>query len=269
MKRNNLFKKFALVAMSLVMALSMIACGDKDKKSSGDPSVVSSVSSSAKGNGSETSVSNEQKQNNDGHDWPFMAEQNGLRYVAEVYTKCEDLCDWGNYAKFVMGDLCLYIKYPTLIPAGKNNVAYQTDDTVVLVSSIRPKASFIDEIEVLDTIIPVAVKNKDEITAPVFYMNNYWGLHLDNNCSFTIDTKTLETVGQYDCCKQTGTVTYSKDNETEQHTLPFVAYATFSKIGNYPIYWFVFDESEGSTLGDTIADYAKKMGYTIVEDSTK
>ena len=265
---SKILKRVLLVIMIAAMAVAMTACGGK--KTTSNQTAVSSESSSSEKKGSESSVQEEKKAGpTDGHDWPFMAEQNGLRYVAEVYTKCEDLCGWGNYAKFVMGDLCLYIKYPTLIPAGKNNVAYQTDDTVVLVSSIRPKASFIDEIEGLDTIIPVAVKHTDEITAPVFYMNNYWGLHLDNNCSFTIDTTTLETVGQYDCCKHTGAVTYSKDNETEQHTLPFVAYATFSKIGNYPIYWFVFDESEGSTLGDTIADYAKKMGYTIVEDSTK
>ena len=267
--KRNIGKKLTAVAMMAAVAMGMMACGKQVSTTTSQTSVIDKTPASAESIREASSNKESVDANFEVHNWPFMAEQNGLRYVAEVYTKCEDLCDWGNYAKFVMGDLCLYIKYPTLIPAGKNNVAYQTDDTVVLVSSIRPKASFIDEIEGLDTIIPVAVKHTDEITAPVFYMNNYWGLHLDNNCSFTIDTTTLETVGQYDCCKHTGTVTYSKDNETEQHTLPFVAYATFSKIGNYPIYWFVFDESEGSTLGDTIADYAKKMGYTIVEDARK
>lgn len=266
MKRNNLTKRIALIAMAAVMALGMAACGNKDKKNTGDSSAITTESSKTEKKNPETSIENngQNEGNNDGHDWPYVDKESGLKYVVEVYNKCEDLTNWGNYADFNFDDYYLYIKFSSLIPAGKNLVAYQNDDTLVLVTSAT-RANYLSDISTVDTILPVFIDNAKDFLSPIYLMNDYWGLYLDNTCSISVDTSTLETVGQYDCCKYTGNAKYKGDRETEEHVLPYVAYSTFSKNGNYPIIWMVFDESEDHSFGDKIAEDAKKMGYTLTE----
>ena len=172
----------------------------------------------------------------------------------------------GAYKDFVTRDNRLYIKYPSLIPTSTNRVAYQTDETVVLVEYISER-DYASEITDLESILKVAIENNDEHGTPGDWMKDYWKIRRDNGyVKMSIESTELETVGQYDCCKYVGTAVHLGKNDTEEKVTQFVGYATFTKNGNEPFYWMVFDESEDQSLGSTIADYAKKMGYTIVED---
>ena len=86
----------------------------------------------------------------------------------------------------------------------------------------------------------------------------------------TIDSSELETVGQYDCCKCTGTMTckdseYFHEGPVLEHTYSYIGYASFTKDHHEPFYWIVIDYSDDQSQGDLIADHARKMGYTIAE----
>ncbi len=269
MKKRNVTKKIALVAMAALMALGMAACGKKDKDDSDKASVSSSTTVSQEKQNNGSSVSNEEKSSaeDDGHDWPFMGESFGKKYVVETYKKCEDLSDWGNYADFQLAGTTMYIKYPVLIPTGDNRIAYQGDGTVVMV--VPMSGSISDSISGLESILQVAIDNPDSPRSPIFMMVSHFGVHTDGFVDMAIDSSTTETVGQYECCKYTGTAKYKIDTEfnPDEHSVQFVAYATYAKCNNAPFYWLVFDETKDQTMGSALADYAKKMGYTIVEDS--
>ena len=263
-----IIKRIALIAMVAAMALGLIACGKKDKEST-DTSVSSISATSQESKKSEASDTNEAKTetSDDGHDWPFMDESFGKRYVVETYKKCEDLSDWGNYADFQLSGTTMYIKYPVLIPTGDNRIAYQGDGTVVMVAPMS--GSIGESINGLESILQVAIDNPDSPRSPIFMMSSHFGVHTDGFVNMSIDSTTTETVGQYECSKYTGTAKYKIDTEfyPDEHTVRFVAYATYAKSNNAPFYWLVFDETKDQTMGDVLADYAKKMGYTIVEDA--
>ncbi|MCR4677332.1 MAG: hypothetical protein K5679_01120 [Lachnospiraceae bacterium] len=267
MKKRNLGKKMAIIVMTAIMAIGLIACGKKDKDDSSQTSITSETSASRESKSEETSTSKEENKDPkfEGHDWPFMSESMGLSYVAEVYNKCEDLTEWGSYKDFNFRDIWMYIKYPSLIPTSTNRVAYQTDATVVLCDYVSEN-SFTDEITDLESILYLSIENEEEYGSPVFWMKNYWNIYTDGYVKMSIDSTELETVGQYDCCKYAGTATHAGDYDKTEITTQFVAYSAFTKNGNEPFYWMVFDVSEDQSLGSTIADYARKMGYTIVED---
>ncbi|MBO4616429.1 MAG: hypothetical protein J5717_03695 [Lachnospiraceae bacterium] len=267
MKKRNLGKKIAVLVMAAIMTFGLIACGKKDKNDSGQTSVSNETSTSVDNTKEESSTSKEDNKDPkfDGHDWPFMSESMGLSYVAEVYNKCEDLTEWGSYKDFYTRDNTLFIKYPSLIPTSTNRVAYQTDPTVVLCDYVSDN-SFADEITDLESILYLSIENEDEYGTPVFWMKKYWKIRTEGSVEMSIDSTELETVGQYDCCKYVGKAVHVGEYDTEKIVTQFVAYSAFTKNGNEPFYWMVFDESEDQSLGDTIADYARKMGYTIVED---
>ena len=271
MKKRNLGKKIAVLIMAAIMTMGLIACGKKDNDDSGQTSVSNETSTSVDNKKEETSISKEENKDPkfEGHDWPFMSESMGLSYVAEVYNKCEDLTEWGSYKDFNFRDIRMYIKYPSLIPTSTNRVAYQTDATVVLVESISQR-DYASQITDVESILKIAIDNGKAHGTPIYWMRDYWEIYYDDGyVTMAIDSTELETVGQYDCCKYVGTATHLGEYDKEESTTQFVAYSTFTKNGNEPIYWMVFDVSEDQSLGDTIADYAKKMGYTIVEDPKK
>lgn len=267
MKKRNVTKKIAVVFMAAIMTIGMIACGKKDKDDSSQVSISSETSTSKDSKKEETSSSKEEvaDSNADGHDWPFMSKSLGVTYVAEVYNRCEDLTEWGSYKDFVTRDNRLYIKYPSLIPTSTNYVAYQTDKTVVAALHVS-ESGFADAITDVESILPVAIENSEDFASPIRQMKKYWKIRSHGSVSMTIESSELETVGQYDCCKFIGTAVHVGEHDDTEITTKFVAYASFTKNGNEPFYWIVFDESEDQSLGSTIADYAKKMGYTIVED---
>ena len=270
MKKGNVTKRIAVLIMAAIMTMGLIACGKKDNDDSSQTSVSNETSTSVDNKKEETSTSKEENKDPkfEGHDWPFMSESMGLSYVAEVYNKCEDLSNWGAYKDFVTRDNRLYIKYPSLIPTGTNQVAYQTDATVVLFKHVseRPFASKITDLE---SILRIAIGDGEDFGSPIYWMKDYWHIYDEGFVTMDINSTELETVGQYDCCKYVGTVTHAGDYDKTEITNQFVAYSTFTKNGNEAMYWMVFDVSEDQSLGDTIADYAKKMGYTIVEDPKK
>lgn len=253
--------------MAAIMTMGLIACGKKDSDDSGQTSVSTETSTSKESDKEEVSTTEagNKETNSDGHDWPFMSESLGLRYVTEVYNKCDDLTDWGNYKDFRLKDQYLYIKYPSLIPTGSNFVAYQKDKTVVLFMHVS-ESGFANSVTDAESILNVAIENEEDYCGPIELMKDYWRVRRDGYLTMTINSAEQETVGQYECCKYTGTTTHLGNNDTEETTNQFVAYSSFTKNGNEPFYWMVFDESEDQSLGSTIADYAKKMGLTIVED---
>ncbi len=267
MKRRNLSKRIAVIAIVAVMTLGMIACGKKDKEGT-DTSVSSTGSVSQDSKKNETSVTNDEKNvtSDDSHDWPYMDESFGKRYVVETYKNCEDLSEWGNYKKFQLHDCAVYIKFPILIPTSDRRIAYQGDGTVVM---FVPMGNLGEQINGLDTILQVAIDNQESPKSPIFMIKSHFGIHSEGYVNISIDSSNAETIGQYDCYKYTGSANYVVDKEFEpdEHTIQFVAYGTFAKSTNEAFYWLVFDETKDQTMGSALADYAKKMGYTIVEDA--
>lgn len=269
MKKENVTKRIALIAMAALMTLGLVACGKKDKAGSGEVSVSSSPSVSEEKKEKDSSVNGEEKNSaeNNGQDWPYLDESYGKKYVVESYKKCEDLSDWGNYKMLRLHDCSVYIKYPVLIPTSDNRIAYQGDGSVVMVVPMGGNLG--EQITGLDTILPIAIDNPESPKSPIFMLKSYFSVHSDGYVDLTVDSSSMETIGQYDCCKYTGSAKYVADKEfaPEEHTIQFVAYATFTKSTNEAFYWLVFDETKDQTMGDVLADYAKKMGYTIVEDA--
>ena len=269
MKKRNVTKRITVIALATVMALSLVACGKKDKDDSDKASVSLSVSESQETQKIESSTDSEQADSveDDAHEWPYLGKSLCLKYVIETDKQCEDLSDWGNYADFQLSGTTMYIKYPVLIPTGDNRIAYQGDGTVVMVAPMS--GSIGESINGLESILQVAIDNPDSPRSPIFMMASHFGVHTDGFVNVSIDSTTAEIVGQYECSKYTGTAKYKIDTEfyPDEHTVRFVAYATYAKSNNAPFYWLVFDETKDQTMGDVLADYAKKMGYTIVEDA--
>ena len=262
--KTRMFKRIVITVLIAAMAVGMTACGKKTTSNQTPVSYESTVTESEK---QETSVEETAKTetDNDGHDWPFIGDTYGKEHVVEVYTQCEDLTDWGSYAMFRTRDNYIYIKFPSLIPTGTNYVAYQSDDTSVFFSDAS-EGNFTDKITDVESIFKLAIEDKEDTCAPNKWLNPYFRVDMNSEITFTIDSTTLETVGQYDCCKYTGTASFEKEFSMEKKIYNYVAYSTFTNINNEPIYWIVFDESEDQSLGDTIAEYAKKMAYTIAEN---
>lgn len=266
MKRNNVIKNGLMVAMTASLLISLAACGGKGEKteSASSADVIETANKTDKQAEVSASEADTKEESDDGHDWPYVEMVYGRGCVIETYKKCEDLTDWGNYEDFLYGDTWIYIKYPTLLPPGKKTVAYQNDDSLVMTTAL-PRKFFDSEFTDLESILPVAIECSDVRFSPVWIMNDYWNLYLDETCTITIDETSLETVGQYECCKYTGTAKYTGYIDDKDYELPFVAYATFLKNDNEPFCWIVFDESEDHSFGDTIAEHARKMGLTLTE----
>lgn len=270
MKKGNVTKRIAVIAMATVMALGLIACGDKSKTSSEKvdaTSTTSTADSSKETTSSSTDDSGKQESSGE-YDWPHMEAGTIGNYVVETYNKCEDLTDWGTYTDIRARHSKVYIKFPSLIPTSHNYVAYQSDDTVVMFLHAS-ETSFDSEITDAESILKAALNHPDDGYSPVFWMNSHWGLYGENTVTMAIESSNTETVGQYECGHYIGTASYTEERSGNEKNVPFVGYATFTKGSNEPVYWIVFDVSEDKSLGSTIADYAKKMGYTLVDDPDK
>ena len=131
------------------------------------------------------------------------------------------------------------------------------------------ETSFDSEITDAESILKAALNHPDDGYSPVFWMNSHWGLYGENTVTMAIESSNTETVGQYECGHYIGTASYTEERSGNEKNVPFVGYATFTKGSNEPVYWIVFDVFEDKSLGSTIADYAKKMGYTLVDDPDK
>ncbi|MBO4618275.1 MAG: hypothetical protein J5717_13130 [Lachnospiraceae bacterium] len=268
MKRTIKTKKIAAIIFATMMALSAVACGDKTGANGGETTVSSSDSKQEKDGNVTSEEKDEKAGSNNSHDWPYMEEGTYGKYVVETYGKCEDLTSWGNYKDFQLTSERLYIKFPSLIPTSDNRFAYQSDDTEVLVGDVA-RSDFENQITDVKSILELSAANYEDHRSAPHQMVRYWKLTGKGDVKMEITSSELETVGQYECCKYIGMATSTRNRTGETHSYQFVAYSTFTKLYNEPIYWIVFDKSEDQSLGDTIADYAKKMGYTIVEEDLK
>ncbi|MBO4809249.1 MAG: hypothetical protein J5537_09415 [Lachnospiraceae bacterium] len=277
MKKKDLLKRIAVIAMTTAMTIGLIACGDKSKNSEGtDASSETSIEAEteAEASAEEPEAKEDDKGNPD--DWPHFSDS-GLT-VIEVYNKCEDLSDWGVYGYFTTMKTAISIKFPDHPPVKSNLVAHQNTDEYeefIVFAPIQDECEeLVSQITDEQSILPVVIENTEEYFSPVYLLGYELGYHYDmdrESVSMTVDSSELETVGQYDCCKCTGTMT-CKDAETYrgdpllEHTYSYVGYATFTKDHHEPFYWIVIDYSDDQSQGDIIADHARKMGLTIAEN---
>jgi hypothetical protein len=148
------------------------------------------------------------------------------------------------------------IKLPALtgIPKGTGLLAYQPDGTFVIVDG--HKASISPEISSVDQVLPTCFV-QTEMTLDLYRASTY------KDFAFEIKSSEKVTVNGYEMCKYTGVHTFTF--EGNQKSFNFVAYATQLKTNGGYVYWMVLDESEGQTLGQTIADHAYKMALSLEE----
>ncbi|SDA68809.1 hypothetical protein SAMN02910368_02018 [Lachnospiraceae bacterium G11] len=278
MKKKGLLKRIAVIAMTTAMTIGLIACGDKSEskeEASASSETAIEAETEAEASAEEPEAKEDDKGNPD--DWPHFNDSG--TNVIEVYNKCEDLSEWGYYGYFTTTKTAISIKFPKFKPFGKKFVAPQnvdekSDEVIVFVPIRDDEEELLSQITDEKSILPAVVGNPEEYYSPVQDL----GYELDNHIyevdresvSMTVDSSELETVGQYDCCKCTGTMT-CKDSELFhegpilEHTYSYVAYATFTKVYHEPFYWIVIDYSDDQSKADMIADDARKMGYTIAE----
>ncbi len=286
MKKKDLLKRIAVIAMTTAMTIGLIACGDKSE-SKEEASASSETAIEAETEAEVSAEEPEAKEDDKGNpdDWPHFEfnTDKGLK-VIEVYNKCEDLSAWGQYGYFWTRETEIAIKFPAGAPSWntENFFSYQMEspsenkyEELVLFIPIRDDCEeLLSQITDEQSILPVVVENPEEYRSPIRQLGYSLQSHVHNmdgeSVSMTIDSSELETVGQYDCCKCTGTMTckdseYFHEGPILEHTYSYVGYATFTKDHHEPFYWIVIDYSDDQSQGDLIADHARKMGYTIAE----
>ena len=175
-------------------------------------------------------------------------------------TEATQPSDWGvpdDYATFANGKLCNFIiRFPELtgIPKGSSLVAYQPDGSMVIVD-VHLQGETAD-ISSVDQVLPTCFV-QTEMTLDLYRSSAY------KDFAFEIKSSEKVTVNGYEMCKYTGVHTFTV--EGNQKSFNFVAYATQLKTNGGYVYWMVLDESEGQTLGQTIADHAYKMALSLEE----
>ena len=278
MRKKDLLRRIAVIAMTTAMTIGLIACGDKSE-SKEEASASSETAIEAEAEAEASAEEPEAKEDDKGNpdDWPHFSDS-GLT-VIEVYNKCEDLSDWGVYGYFTTMKTAISIKFPDHPPVKSSLVAHQDVDEyeefILFVPIPDDNEELLSQITDEQSILPVVVENTEEYRSPVYLLGHELDSYVYNmdreSVSMTVDSSELETVGQYDCCKCTGTMT-CKDAETYrgdpllEHTYSYVGYATFTKDHHEPFYWIVIDYSDDQSRGDIIADHARKMGLTIAEN---
>ena len=278
MKKKGLLKRIAVIAMTTAMTIGLIACGDKSEskeEASASSETASEAETEAEASAEEPEAKEDDKGNPD--DWPHFNDSG--TNVIEVYNKCEDLSEWGYYGYFTTTKTAISIKFPKFRNVGHKLVVFQDNykrGEVIVFAPIREDSEeLLSQITDEESILPVVIGNPEEYLSPIKQLgyelefDPIYGLDRES-ISMAIDSSELETVGQYDCCKCTGTMTckdsdFLHEGPILEHTYPYVGYATFTKIYHEPFYWIVIDYSEDQSQADMIADDARKMGYTIAE----
>ena len=263
-------KKVVTMIMVTAMVISLAGCGDKKVTTSeNETETVTSQTVEEKTDDTKAEVK-EEKKSDDEHEYHYIVESLGLHGVQEVYKHSEDLTDWGSYAVFYLDKCSLYIKFPTLVPTGNNHEAYQTDGSLVFTYHIS-ESDFGKNINDVSRIFFAAIDkaNEEEFGSARREMYTYWLMNAYSceELDFTIETSEIVTLNQYECCKNTGTHTYT-DSKGETHSFKYVAYSTFT-TGGEPFYWMVLDKTDDQSISEEIIEQnAERMGYTICEDPT-
>ena len=225
-------KKTLALFMVLSILICCTNCGEKDKPSEGKTSTADSLAPG------ESAVS--------------VTEDNSEQSESE----------WGVQEEIVSGKndilATAYIRFPTLsgIVRGTGKIAYQTDDTLVLLDAERKTGSPELDRDSCDGVFPAYFEQTKKI------MKSYRQMNYED-FDFTVETKEVVTINGYEMCKYTGKHTFTVDGEAAQ--LNYVAYATKLKENDAIVYWMVLDESVDQSLGNTIEEYAQKMAYSLCE----
>ena len=168
--------------------------------------------------------------------------------------------DWGvpdDFASFANGKLAKFtFRLPALagIPKGSALMAYQPDFSLVIVDAHLEgeTADISDVTQVLPTCFV-----QTEMTMDLYRNSAY------DDFAFEVKSSEKVTINGYEMCKYTGVHTFTLDDQNM--SFAFVAYATQLKTNGAYVYWMVLDETEGQTLGQTIADHAYKIALSLGE----
>ena len=148
-----------------------------------------------------------------------------------------------------------YINFPSLtgIPEGTGLVAYQEDDTRVVLAQCQNL-----EISSVDSTFPACFTQ----TVGIFKVN--YGMRYSDG-EFTIESKeSAGTINGYEMYKFVGTHSFKYQGNLISYK--YVAYATKLKTNGAYIYWLVQDESQDQSLYSTIEEYAYKMALSLREE---
>lgn len=190
------------------------------------------------------------------------ATQNGSEEAIENAEDVENDENWGVEENIITEKEAIkaraYIKFPFLagITEGQGKIAYQTDNTLVILGSEIDFEKLAVEDNKTENVFP-AYFQKVKGIVKTYRRANY------QNFEFEISEKELVTVNDYEMCKYTGQHTFTIDGQPK--SIAYVAYATKMKANDAVVYWMVLDESEDQSLGSTIESHAKKMAESFHE----
>ncbi len=282
MKRKNVIKNRLMAAMTASMLISLAACG-KDVSNTSSTSTNISLSAETVSESVADVTSEKEADKGDMYDWPYIVIEGGAHHIKEVYNKCEDLTDWGQYGTIWDKGTHIYrVKFPKYAPNSNakeltENQNHLDDYPVIamFVPIYTEDESLSEEYADIENILPAAIEN-DKYSNPAKQIikcfgsaSGYFDLDL-YAVNVSVDSTKLETVGQYDCAKFTGVFNCQDPHYVENpqdHTYSYVAYASYSKMTGRAFYLMLVDMSEDQSMREKIADHAKKMGYTIIEDN--
>ncbi len=228
---KNYEKSIAMILVLLMVCFGLTACGEKEDK----------VDSIEQQNSETVKTENE--------DTSFNPKEWGVQ--EDIVSEKNDILTRA------------YIKFPTLsgITEGTSKIAYQKDETLVILDAERKTGSPQLIEDSVDNVFP-AYFEQTEAIMDVYRQMNY------TDFKFDVSSKEIVTVNDYEMCKYTGKHYFKvKDynGNIEDKALNYVAYATKLKGNGAYVYWMVIDESEDQSLGKTIENYAGNMAKTLYE----
>ena len=139
--------------------------------------------------------------------------------------------------------------------ANAGEAAEQLDGTFVLVDKYVSGSS------------PEGVELKDFYPAyleqTVASYAGFYGRFYEDG-AITVGEGQLETIGEYEVCKYSGTHAYKLEGKPKEHQI--VVYATVVKANQSLVYWVVEDVTEDQSAGQLIQSHAEKIIQSIQEN---
>lgn len=234
MRKDKFMKKLLCMLLAALMVLAMAACEKpKDEEKSTTPSdsggSLQTPDATSKADAQENTSTAEDE------DWG----------VPDSFSL---------YKNGVLGRIEFCFPHYAGIMEGPGLIAYQADDTRVVVTSYMEGSS--PEVEQLEEVLPAYCDQIDEIFA-----FNFGDRYTDS--SYTVESKEIVTVGKYEMCRFYGIHSYQY--EGTQWNCRYAAYAMFAQTNGCMVMWLVQDESVDQSLGETVKEYAYKMAQSVWE----
>lgn len=187
--------------------------------------------------------------------------QTDVNNVEETTVQIETN-DWGVKDNILTSkdgkDVRAYINLPesTGLKQGSGKIAAQSDETLIILDSMKTNEDPVVEGDLVENILPVYFESAKNI------MDQYRSIRY-NNFDFEVFEKETLNINGYEMCKYKGEHSYTYDGEAT--SVSFVSYATKLKSNGAYVYWMVFDRTEDQSLGDLIESHATNMAYSLYE----